>query len=72
MTTSTAVELEAFVSVDVLSFVDFGNATQSDLEALKNELNITALAKVKLQSIWARHPLRQSPGKKCRFFVTPY
>jgi hypothetical protein len=46
MATSTAVELEALVLVDVLGFVDFGNATQSDLEVLKNELNLTALAKV--------------------------
>jgi hypothetical protein len=40
MAASTAVELNALVPVDLLSFVDFGNATQGDLEALKNELNL--------------------------------
>jgi hypothetical protein len=64
MSASTIDEFKALMPIDTyFTFEDLAHATLDDVEALKIELFTTALKRAKLQSIWARHPLRQGKRK---------
>jgi hypothetical protein len=64
MTASTSAEFEALVLNAGVSFDDFGNATQGDVDDLKTQQFPGDLAsRIKLQSIWTRHPNRQGDQK---------
>jgi hypothetical protein len=64
MSASTPAEFVALVPTAGFSFDDFGNATQGDVDDLKNQQFPGDLAsRIKLQSIWARHPNRQGDQK---------
>jgi hypothetical protein len=64
MIASKSAEFEALVLDAGVSFDDFGNATQGDVDDLKNQQFPGDLAsRIKLQSIWARHPNRQGDQK---------
>jgi hypothetical protein len=60
MSASTRTEFEALVPNAGFSFEAFGNATQGDLDELKNlKFRDDLPSKIKLQDFWARHPNRQ-------------
>ena len=62
---STPAEFEALMPAAGLSFEDFGNATQADLDKLKTLwFPNDVLEEIKLQSLWARHPIRQGEGRQ--------
>jgi hypothetical protein len=66
MSASTPAEFVALVPTAGFSFDDFGNATQGDVDDLKNQQFPGDLAsRIKLQSIWARHPNRQGEKRRC-------
>ena len=46
-----------------LSYVEFGDSIEEDMNGLKTEWNLSFENKILLQSVWANHPKRQQ-GKR--------
>ena len=59
---------------DGLTWDDFGLCSETNITDLENEWFCNSAPKrVKLHSIWVRHPIRQQQGKKsCCFEITLY
>jgi hypothetical protein len=73
MSASTLSQFEALVPNAGFSFEDFGNATQGDLDELKNlKFRDDIPNKIKLQGLWARHPNRQGKKRRYIYVITPF
>ena len=61
MSASTSADFEKLIPTDAgLTFEVFGNTTQRDVDALKDELfPRKAVLQAQLQDLWVRHPNRQ-------------